>query len=148
MAVRIIVACALALFATSALADGILLTCTNLDGQNFIGSGGITKPGWSAIAPEAKYKVQLAISNQKWDIIRSNGELRHSALSDGCSVSMSPSDAAPLDMLLVVACQDEIETMLFYVRDGQDKLITTTIFRAVGAPGAAITETADCHKGD
>lgn len=146
---RIIAACAvIVFFATSAVADGILLTCTNLDGKSFTGSGGITKPGWSAIAPEAKYQVKLAITNQKWDVIRTNGESRNSALGEGCSVGMYPSDAAPLDMLFIIACKDDIETMLFYARDGQDKLITTSISRTVGSPGAAITEAADCHKGD
>jgi hypothetical protein len=147
--VRIIAVCALVVFfATSAVADGILLTCTNLEGNNFTAPGGIGKPGWSAIAPETKHQVKLAIVNRKWDIIRTNGELRHSALNDGCSVGMDPIGAAPLDMLFIVACQDEIETMLFYIRDGQDKLITTTISRAGGLAGATIAETADCHKGD
>jgi len=124
------------------------MTCTNLNGTNFGASGGIAKPGWSPIAPEAKYQVKLAITNQKWDIIRTNGESRHSALNDGCSVGMYPNDTAVLDMLFVVVCREEVETMLFYVREGQSKLITTTISSAVGSEGAAITETADCHKGD
>lgn len=135
-------------FPPSAIADGILLTCTNLDGKSFTGSGGITKPGWTATAPETKFQIKLSITNQKWDIIRSNGELRESALSEGCSVGMYPSATAPLDMLFIVACQDDIQTMLFYVREGQDKLITTTISRSIGSPGATISETADCHKGD
>jgi hypothetical protein len=147
--VRIIAAFAFVVFfVTSAVADGILLTCTNLDGKSFTGSGGITKPGWDAIAPETKYQVKLAITNQKWDIIRTNGEARNSALGEGCSVGMYPSDAAPLDMLFIVACKDDIETMLFYVREGQDKLITTDISRHIGSPYASVTQTADCHKGD
>jgi hypothetical protein len=64
------------------------------------------------------------------------------------AVSAYPNDAAVLDMLFVVVCREEVETMLFYVRDGQNKLITTTISSAVGSAGAAITETADCHKAD
>ena len=82
---------------SSAAADGIIMTCTNLNGTNFGASGGIAKPGWSPIAPEAKYRVKLAITNQKWDIIRTNGESRHSALNDGCSVGMYPNDTAVLD---------------------------------------------------
>jgi hypothetical protein len=104
--VRIIAACALVvLFARSAVADGTFLTCTNLDGQDFTASGGTTKPGWRAIAPETKYKVKLAITNQKWDIIRTNGDLRHSVLSDGCSVGMYRSTTTPSDMLFIVACK-------------------------------------------
>jgi hypothetical protein len=146
--VRIIAACALVvLFATSAVADGTILTCTNLDGQDFTASGGIGKPGWSVIAP-SKFKIKLAFTNHKWDIIRIDEGWQDSALNNGCSVSTYHSATVPLDRLIIVACKDEIETMLFYVRDGQDKLITTIITSAAGLAGAAITETADCHKGD
>jgi hypothetical protein len=118
--VRIIAACALVvLFATSAVADGTILTCTNLDGQDFTASGGIGKPGWSVIAP-SKFKIKLAFTNHKWDIIRIDEGWQDSALNNGCSVS----------------------TYHFA------KLITTIITSAAGLAGAAITETADCHKGD
>jgi hypothetical protein len=135
-------------FASSAVADGTILTCTNLSGTSFNGPGGIMKPGWTSIAPENKYQVELAITNGKWDIIRANGTVRNSPVAHGCSVGMYPSVASPLDMLFIVTCQDEIETMLFYTREGQDRLITTTLSREAGSPGGAITETADCHKGN
>ena len=73
---------------SSAVADGIIVTCTNLHGTSLVASGGITKPGWSPIAPEAQFRVKLAITNQKWDIICTNGAAQHSALNDGCSIGM------------------------------------------------------------
>jgi hypothetical protein len=131
-----------------AVADGIIETCTNLAGTGFTASGGIAKPGWSPIAPEVKHQVKLAITNGKWDIIRTGADSRRSALADGCSVNMFSNATMPLDMMFVVACEDQVETVLFYVRDGQSKLITTTMSRRPGSAGAAITETSDCHNGD
>lgn len=131
-----------------AAADGTILTCTNLEGTSFTGPGGTTKPGWSSITPETKYQLKLAITNQQWDIIRTNGSLRHSALADGCSVGMYMSTTSPLDMLFIVSCKDQIETVLFYTREGQERVITTTLSRELGTIGATVTETADCRKGD
>ena len=131
---------------SKAAADGTIVTCTNLEGKSFTAPGGATKPGWAVTKTERSYQLKLAITNNNWDIIQtSNGSFQRSAASDGCSVGMYLSPTNALDMLVIVVCKDEIETMRFYTLEGQDRVIATTLSRELGA---TVTETADCHKGD
>jgi hypothetical protein len=45
-------------FPPSAMADGTILTCTNLDGQDFTASGGIAKP-------DQPWKI-MSIARRDW----------------------------------------------------------------------------------
>jgi hypothetical protein len=147
-AVRTLLFAALIGSAPSAKADGTITSCSHLEERSFSPPGGIGKPGWHESETKKDYEIKLSITNGAWDIIRVNKSVKFSALSMGCHVGMNFDKDEPLHTVYVVSCPTFIETLLFYHRDGEPRLILTRLFHKPGQEAIIVEVAGSCRTGD
>lgn len=146
--VKTVLLAALIGFAPSAKADGTITTCSNLEQRSFSPPGGIDKPGWHESDIREDYELKVGITNGAWDIIWVNKSIKFSARSMGCHVGMNFDKDEPLHSTYVVSCPTFIETLLFYHRDGEPRLILTRLFHKPGQEAVIVEVAGSCRTGD